>query len=149
MSAACGYHSVWKSPKNIATFQFGHFPPIFVPLKVTSLVTMLDRKLQFFKNWRFFGIFTERLSNQNVNIARKSQCWMKHLQWFSNNVRVFCNLLGFPELSCKFLKVWLHWHWKEEAHRWGQKYIYFLRVHRVRPLFPIKHSSTVEQLRRQ
>ena len=37
-------------------FEFWHFPPIFVLLKLTSLVTLFDRKLQFFKNspnWPF------------------------------------------------------------------------------------------------
>ena len=31
-------------------FEFWHFPPIFVQLKLTCLVTLFDRKLQFFKN---------------------------------------------------------------------------------------------------
>ena len=31
-------------------FQFWHFPPIFVLLKLTCLVTLFDRKLQVFKN---------------------------------------------------------------------------------------------------
>ena len=41
-------------------FQFWHFPPIFVLLKVTCLVTLFDRKLQVVKNWSKwinFGIF--------------------------------------------------------------------------------------------
>ena len=31
-------------------FELWHFPTIFVPLKVTCLVTLFDRKLQIFKN---------------------------------------------------------------------------------------------------
>ena len=50
-------HIVWKLLK---IFQFWHFPPIFVLLKLTCLVTLFDRKLQVFKNspkWTIFGIF--------------------------------------------------------------------------------------------
>ena len=48
-----------KITQNIA-FEFWHFLPIFVLLKLTCLVTLFDRKLQVFKNspnWTFFGIF--------------------------------------------------------------------------------------------
>ena len=38
-----------KITQNVA-FEFWHFPPIFVLLKLTCLVTLLDRKLQVFKN---------------------------------------------------------------------------------------------------
>ena len=41
-------------------FEFWHFSPIFVLLKLTCLVTLFDRKLQVFKNspkWTIFGIF--------------------------------------------------------------------------------------------
>ena len=41
-------------------FLFWHFPPIFVLLILTCLVTLFDRKLQVFKNspkWTIFGIF--------------------------------------------------------------------------------------------
>ena len=41
-------------------FEFWHFLPIFVLLKLTCLVTLFDRKLQVFKNspnWTIFGIF--------------------------------------------------------------------------------------------
>ena len=49
--------------KNLAqnvVFEFWHFPPIFVLLKLTCLVTLFDRKLQVFKispKWTIFGIF--------------------------------------------------------------------------------------------
>ena len=41
-------------------FEFWHFAPLFVLLKLTCLVTLFDRKLQVFKNspkWTIFGIF--------------------------------------------------------------------------------------------
>ena len=38
-----------KITKNVA-LEFWHFPPIFVLLKLTCLVTLFDRKLQVFKN---------------------------------------------------------------------------------------------------
>ena len=34
----------------ILTFEFWHFPSIFVQLKLTCLATLFDRKIQFFKN---------------------------------------------------------------------------------------------------
>ena len=52
---------------------FWHFPPIFVRLKLTCLVTLFDRKLQVFKNlpkWAILGIFNKLLSTQNVHVAR-------------------------------------------------------------------------------
>ena len=48
-----------KITQNVA-FEFWHFPPIFVLLKLTCLVTLFDRKLRVFKNspkWTSFGIF--------------------------------------------------------------------------------------------
>ena len=39
-------------------FEFWHFPPTFVLLKLTCLVTLFDRKIQVFKNspkWTIFG----------------------------------------------------------------------------------------------
>ena len=47
-----------KIAQNV-TFEFGHFPPIFVLLKLTCLLILFDRKLQVFKNspkWNIFGI---------------------------------------------------------------------------------------------
>ena len=50
-----------KITQNVALqfFLFWHFPPIFVQLKLTCLVTLFDCKLQVFKNsskWTIFGI---------------------------------------------------------------------------------------------
>ena len=45
---------------HIWIFEFWHFPPIFVVLKLTCLVTLFDRKLLVFKNspkWTIFCIF--------------------------------------------------------------------------------------------
>ena len=53
--------------------EFWHFPPIFVLLKLTCLVTLFDRKLQVFENppnWTIFGIFPYLLSTQHVNLDR-------------------------------------------------------------------------------
>ena len=54
-------------------FLFWHFPPIFVKLKVTCLVTLFDCKLQVFKKIAKLTIFDtvdELLCTQNVNVAR-------------------------------------------------------------------------------
>ena len=65
--------------KNITLFEnyskcrIWNFQPIFVLLKLTCVVTLFDRKLQFFKNSpksTIFGIFNELLSTRNVNVAR-------------------------------------------------------------------------------
>ena len=52
-----------KITQNVAfeLFGFWRFPPSFVRLKVTCLVTLYDRKLDVFKNlpkWTILGIFT-------------------------------------------------------------------------------------------
>ena len=47
---------------------------------MTCLVTLFDRKLQVFKNLpklTIFGIFSELLSTQNVNIAR----FARNVEW--------------------------------------------------------------------
>ena len=48
----------------ISGFQIWHFPPIFVPLKVTYLVTLFDCK--FFQNLTIFGIFKYIFPTQNA-----------------------------------------------------------------------------------
>ena len=56
---------MFEITRNVAVEFFWHFPPIFVPLKLTCLVTLFDRKLQVFKNfskWTIFGVFNELLS---------------------------------------------------------------------------------------
>ena len=63
-----------KITQNVAfDFSLWHFPPVFVLSKLTCLVTLFDRKLQYFKNlpkWIIFGILNQLLSTQNVNVAR-------------------------------------------------------------------------------
>ena len=55
----CCCHSVWKSLKmSHLNFRIRNFPPIFVVLKLTYLVTPFGRNLHFFKNlqnWPFLG----------------------------------------------------------------------------------------------
>ena len=49
---------VWKSLKmSHLNFFFCFFPPIFVLLKLTCLVTLFDTVSGFQKNWTIFGIF--------------------------------------------------------------------------------------------
>ena len=75
----------WKRTKNVAFDFLEHFPPIFVLLKVTCLVT-----LQVFKNspnWTIFGIFNELLCT----------CFARHVDWdffslFSNTVTMVLNV---------------------------------------------------------
>ena len=67
-----GYKSASKM-----IFDFG----IFVLLRVTSLVTLFDHKLQVLKNspkWTIFCIFNELLSTQNVNVAR----FARNVEWY-------------------------------------------------------------------
>ena len=80
---AYAYTHCFKITQNVE-FEFWHFPPIFVLLKLTCLVTLIDRKLQVFKNspkWNIFGIFNQLLATQNVNVAR-----------FARNIE--CDFLG-------------------------------------------------------
>ena len=67
-------------------FSIWAFPPIFVVLKLTCLVTLFDPKLQIFKNspkLTIFGIFNWLLSTQKRSSLR-SQCRMRLFLWFSN-----------------------------------------------------------------
>ena len=87
-----------KITQNVA-FEFWHFPPIFVLLKLTCLVTLFDRKLRVFKNspkWNIFGIF----STQNINVAR-----------FARNVELdfFCDFQTLCVCVILFTLVQLWW----------------------------------------
>ena len=74
----------------IWVYEFWHFPPIFVLLKLTCLVTLFDRKLQVFKNspkWNIFGHF--QLTFVHSKCKHNSLCsqrWMRLFLWFSNTV---------------------------------------------------------------
>ena len=73
-------HSKWPKSSLFHILEFWHFPPIFVLLKLTCLVTLFDRKLQIFKNsskQTIFGIFNWLLSTQNVNVAR----YARNVEW--------------------------------------------------------------------
>ena len=61
------FHIVWKINQNVS-FQFWYFPPIFVLLKLSCLVTLFD----------FF-------------VRSKCKRWMRLFLWFSNTVN-FVNL---------------------------------------------------------
>ena len=57
---AINLNALFKSYSKCRIFQIRHFPPISVLLKLTCLVTLFDRKLQFFKKspkLTIFGIF--------------------------------------------------------------------------------------------
>ena len=75
----------------IWTFQFWHFPTIFVLLKVDCLVTLFSYMLQVFKNspkLAIFGIFDELLSTQNVNVARSA----RNVEWdFLDDFQTLCD----------------------------------------------------------
>ena len=76
-----------------------HFPPIFIRLKVTCLVTLFDHKLQVFKNspkWTFFDIFNELLSAQNVNVAR----FARNVEW-----DFFCDFQTLCCCICRYIYV--------------------------------------------
>ena len=64
----------------ILSFQFWHFPSIFVLLELTCLVILFDRKLQVVKKLakiEYFGIFNRLLATQNVNVAR----FARNIKW--------------------------------------------------------------------
>ena len=60
--------SVSKGLQNVA-FEIWQFPPIFVLLKLTCLVTLFDRQPQVFQNSPKLTIFGILMSTQNVNVA--------------------------------------------------------------------------------
>ena len=74
----------------IWNFYFRHFPPIFLQLKLTGLVTLFDRKLLVFRNspkWTIFGFFKWIFVFLNCNVAQfvRNFEWDLFL-WFSNTV---------------------------------------------------------------
>ena len=96
-------HIVWKSLKMLH-LQF--FPPIFVLLKLTCLITLFDRKLQVFKNlpkWTIFGIFNQLLSAQNVNLVR----FARNVEWdFFCDFQTPCHCDGVAILSHILRQQW-------------------------------------------
>ena len=80
-----------SSKCRIWIFEFWHFPPIFILLKVTSLVTLFDRKLQVFTNspkWTIFSIL--------MNF-----CPLSPLEW-----DFFCDF----QTPCLGFDIYLWWH---------------------------------------
>ena len=57
------YHKVFSSAWMNIIFQFWHFPPIFVQLKLSCLVTLRDHKLKVFKHLPKYGSFLAFLIN--------------------------------------------------------------------------------------
>ena len=92
------YSHCLQITQNVA-FEFWHFPPIFVLLKLTCLVTLFDRKLQFFKNspnWPFLALmnFCPKCKRSSL----RSQSWMRLLLWFSYTV-MLCSTLAMVLLA--------------------------------------------------
>ena len=93
-------HTLFENhPKcRIWILEFWHFPPIFVLLKLTCLVTLFDRKLQVFKNspkWTIFCHFPLTfVHSKRKRSSLRSQCWMRLFLWFSNTVFFVVVLLG-------------------------------------------------------
>ena len=87
------------SKRRIWILSFWHFPPIFVLLKLTCLVTLFDRTLQVFKKspkLTIFGIFNQLLSTQNVNVAR----FARNVEWdFFCDFQTMCHYVIFPDTS--------------------------------------------------
>ena len=115
----CG-HNVWKLLKcRICIFQLGHFPSIFVLLKLTCLVTLFDRKLQFFKNspkLTYFGIFNELLSTQNVNVAH----FARKVEW-----DFFCNF----QTLCILSRIWSEGDWYDfKVSKWSREPILHAKI---------------------
>ena len=84
-----------KITQNVAFefFNFWRFPPIFVLLKMTCLVTLFDRKLQVFQKLAKMDYFLAFLMNFCLLFRKRSSlrslCWMGLSEGFSNTV---CNV---------------------------------------------------------
>ena len=73
-----------KITQNIAfeLLNFWHFPPIFVLLKLTCLITLFDRKLHVFKSspkWTIFGI---------LKVLLDIFCYFQ-IPWFKGKILTF------------------------------------------------------------
>ena len=85
-------HSILRAKRatftlKIAHLEFWHFSSIFVQLKLTCLVTLVDHKLQIFKEKNIFGTFNELLSTQNLNVAH----FARNVEWdFFCNFQTLC-----------------------------------------------------------
>ena len=70
------YSQCLKTTQNVAflILHFWHFPPIFVILKMTCLVTLFDRKLQVLKNSPKLTIFGFLMNFCPLHFARNVEC---------------------------------------------------------------------------
>ena len=100
----------WQFSTVSSYHDFWHFPPIFVLLKLTCLVTLFDRKLQVFKKlakmdhfWHFFLTFVHSKCKRS---SLRSQCWMRLFLWFSNTVFWLKIRWNLKKIGPSFF--WLH-----------------------------------------
>ena len=99
--------------------EFQHFPPIFVLIKMTCLVTLFDRKLQVFENspkWTIFGIFNQLLSTQNVNVARFARKMLMDC-WTKNGFLAVCVSLQFHSLARILMLISLETNGHRQQHQ--------------------------------
>ena len=94
-----------KITKNVA-FEFWHFSPIFVLLKVACQVTLFDRKLQVLKNSPKWTLFVHFTLNVNENISLRSKCCKN--ETFSQDFPTLCSA-SKTKMACqrKTLEKWL------------------------------------------
>ena len=78
---------MWERREKKKFWHIWVFPLIFVPLKMTCLVTVIDCNIQVFKNllkWTIFGIFSELWSIHftcNVESNFQTQCCQDVEHW--------------------------------------------------------------------
>ena len=117
-------HIDWKLLKTskccIWIFQFWHFPPKFVLLKSTCLVTLFDCKFEVFKNWpkwiKFGFFYWTFVHSKCKHSSLCSKFWMRLFLWFSTTVMLlflFSNSLSLDYskslcLSCFHLLLSLN-----------------------------------------
>ena len=80
-----------KITQNLA-LECWYFSSFFVRSKVTSLVTLFDRKFHVFKMNHFWWTFVH---SQCKRSSLRSQCWMRLILWFSNTVNFRIFFWGF------------------------------------------------------
>ena len=94
----------------ISIFEFWHFPPIFVVMKLTCLVTSFDRKLQIFKNsskWTFLALFINfcpfNMYTQLASLAMLNQIFSESFKQRAGK----CFLLSFlVRLVSRYFTSW-------------------------------------------
>ena len=100
-------HSVWKSLKmSHFNFQFWHFLPILVLLKLTCLVILFDFTFQVFKMHHFLAFSINFWLLKCKRSSLRSQYWMRHFLWFSNTVQMEWNKRFLVKQSKIEVKIW-------------------------------------------